>query len=77
MAELLKDNKTYGESYAADLKKTDAIGNTVDTRVNMYNPMYYLSEYYDGYQTSNVAKYWRIRTGITRPLKKYRFIIIE
>jgi hypothetical protein len=30
----------------------------------MYNPMYYLSDYYDGYQTSKVARYWRIRTGI-------------
>jgi hypothetical protein len=66
MAELLKDNETYGDSYAADLKKTDALGNTVDYRVNMYNPMYYLSEYYDGYRTSNVAQYWRIRTGITQ-----------
>jgi hypothetical protein len=66
MAELLKDNETYGDSYAADLEKTDALGNTVDYRVNMYNPMYYLSEYYDGYQTSNVAQYWRIRTGITQ-----------
>jgi hypothetical protein len=66
MAELLKDNETYGDSYAADLEKTDALENTVDSRVNMYNPMYYLSEYYDGYQTSNVAQYWRIRTGITQ-----------
>jgi hypothetical protein len=66
MAELLQDNDTYGESYAADLEKEDALGNTVDYRVNMYNPMYYLSDYYDGYQTSNVATYWRIRTGITQ-----------
>jgi hypothetical protein len=66
MAELLKDNETYGASYASDLEKTDALGNTVDYRVNMYNPMYYLSEYYDGSQTSNVAQYWRIRTGITQ-----------
>jgi hypothetical protein len=66
MAELLKDNETYGASYAADLEKTDALGNTVDERVNMYNPMYYLSEYYEGYQTSNVAQYWRIRTGIAQ-----------
>jgi hypothetical protein len=32
----------------------------------MYIPMYYLSDYYDGYQTSNVATYWRIRTGIAQ-----------
>jgi hypothetical protein len=66
MAELLKDNETYGASYAADLAKEDALGNTVDYRVNMYNPMYYLCDYYEGYQTANVAQYWRIRTGITQ-----------
>lgn len=66
MTELLKDNETYGASYAADLEKEDALGNTVDYRVNMYNPMYYLSDYYEGYQTSNVAQYWRIRTGIAQ-----------
>ncbi|MCF2683711.1 hypothetical protein [Faecalicatena contorta] len=66
MTELLKDNETYGASYAADLEKKDTLGNTVDYRVNMYNPMYYLSDYYEGYQTSNVAQYWRIRTGIAQ-----------
>lgn len=30
----------------------------------MYNPMYYLLDYYDGYQTSTVAKHWLIHTGI-------------
>ncbi len=65
MADLLKDTE-YGEAYAADLEKTDALGNTVDYRLNMYNPMYYLSDYYEGYQSANVAKYWRIRTGITQ-----------
>ena len=65
MAELLKDT-AYGTAYAADLEKTDALGNTVDYRLNMYNPMYYLDDYYEGYQSANVAKYWRIRTGITQ-----------
>ena len=32
----------------------------------MYNPLYYLSGYYDGYQKSTVADYWRIRTGIAQ-----------
>ena len=32
----------------------------------MYNPLYYLSGYYDGYQKSAVADYWRIRTGIAQ-----------
>lgn len=66
MAELLKDNEIYGAAYAADLAKKDFLGNTVDVRVDMYNPMYYLCDYYEGYQTSNVATYWRIRTGITQ-----------
>jgi hypothetical protein len=35
MAELLQDNDTYGEAYAADLEREDALGNTVDYRVNM------------------------------------------
>ena len=30
----------------------------------MYNPMYYLLQYYAGYKTSTVAPHWRIRTGI-------------
>ncbi len=66
MAALLQDNAQYGEAYANDLQKTDALGNTVAYRLNMYNPMYYLEDYYDGYQTANVASYWRIRTGINQ-----------
>ncbi|KFL91617.1 hypothetical protein [Lactiplantibacillus plantarum] len=34
--------------------------------MNLYNPLYYLTSYYDGYNTSKVAKYWRIRTGINQ-----------
>lgn len=66
MAELLKDNAEYGTAYAEDLARTDALGISVIDRVNMYNPLYYLSEYYDGYKTSEVAAYWRIRTGINQ-----------
>ena len=32
----------------------------------MYTPLYYLLENSDGYGTSTVAKYWRIRTGIAQ-----------
>lgn len=66
MAELLKNNEKYGNAYAVDLVKADSIGNTVDYRMNMYNPMYYICDYYDGYKNANVAKYWRIRTGINQ-----------
>ena len=66
MAELLKDNAEYGAAYAEDLARTDAFGVSVTDRVNMYNPLYYLSGYYAGYQTSTVASHWRIRTGINQ-----------
>lgn len=65
MAELLKGTE-YGESYAEDLQKTDSLGNTANYRVNMYNPMYYIEDYYKGYKSANIAKYWRIRTGINQ-----------
>lgn len=56
----------YASSYAEDLEKTDSVGNTADIRLNMYTPLYYLLESEDGYGTSTVAKYWRIRTGINQ-----------
>ena len=54
----------YATEYAGDLKKTDGLNTTMQTRVDMYNPMYYLCDYYNGSGTSDVAKYWRINTGI-------------
>lgn len=56
----------YESAFTEDLAKTDSVGNTVDVRLNMYTPLYYLLESYDGYNTSTVAKYWRIRTGINQ-----------
>ncbi|MFN8442613.1 MAG: hypothetical protein U0175_17695 [Caldilineaceae bacterium] len=52
------------DTYATDLTAVDKLGNGIQERQNMYNPMYYLLASYDGYQTSTVAKYWRINTGI-------------
>lgn len=67
LAQILSDlNNEYADDYASDLAKTDSVGNTVDVRLNMYTPLYYLLESSDGYQTSTVAKYWRIRTGINQ-----------
>ena len=57
-------SQDYASEYKNDLEKTDSQNNTMKTRVNMYNPMYYLCDYYDGSQSSDVAKYWRINTGI-------------
>ncbi len=60
---------SYKSDFDTDLAKVDKFGNNRDTRVAMYTPMYYLlsnSTYYKGGGTgaSNVAPYWRIRTGI-------------
>ena len=65
MAQLLAGTE-YEAAYLEDLARVDVMGNTVDVRVNMYNPMYYLNASYDGYQTSSVAPVWRIRTGINQ-----------
>ena len=54
----------YESAFTTDLARKDSVGNTVDVRVSMYNPMYYMCSYYAGYKTSNVASCWRIRTGI-------------
>jgi len=75
LAKLLKSNTasygafrdwqaSYAVDFAADLAERDALGTDMQTRVDMYNPMYYLCNYYKGYNTSTPAKYWRIRTGI-------------
>lgn len=75
LADLLAENQkkyaaysdwdaAYVEAYATDLQSVDKLGNGIQTRQNMYNPMYYLLDYYDGYQTSTVARHWRINTGI-------------
>ena len=62
---------SYYSSFISDLSSNnvDAVGKTVDCRLMMYTPLYYLidnSTYYSGggSGSSDVASYWRIRTGI-------------
>ena len=57
----------YAADYNADLAKTDFAGNSVDRRVEMYAPLYYLMEGREGFGTSSVAPHWRIRSGIEQP----------
>ena len=67
LASILKElGSSYAEAYESDLAKTDIAGNTAAVRLNMYTPLYYLLAGSEGYETSNVAKYWRIRTGINQ-----------
>lgn len=54
----------YAADYESDLAKTDSLGTDVQTRLNMYTPLYYLMESSEGYGTSTPAEYWRIRSGI-------------
>ena len=64
----------YEADFTEDLKKTDSLSVGMAARVNMYNPMYYLCEYYGGgkdvsEESSNysvVAPYFRIRTGLSQ-----------
>ncbi|MGM9637093.1 MAG: tannase [Eubacteriales bacterium] len=62
----LLEGTEYGAAFAEDLSHRDAFGNTVADRVNLYTPLFYLSDAYAGYRTSHVAPYWRIRTGINQ-----------
>lgn len=65
LAQILKDNgSSYASDYAEDLEKKDSQGHTVDYRLNMYSPLYYLLSSSEGYQSANVAKYFRINTGL-------------
>lgn len=65
MAKVLEGTE-YADAYAQDLTRTDALGTSVATRLNMYSPLYYLASNSEGYHTSEVAKFWRIRTGINQ-----------
>ena len=65
LADVLTElNSPYAADYKTDLAKKDALGYTVEQRVNMYSPLYFLMESREGYGTANVAKHWRIRSGI-------------
>ena len=59
-------DSSYPTSYESDIQLKDSIGNTIEYRSNMYNPLYYLLKFYGGYNSSNVAPYFRINTGITQ-----------
>ena len=54
------------DDYKNALSIKDHLEKTIEERVNMYNPMYYLNSYYAGYKSADVADYFRINTGITQ-----------
>ena len=59
-------NSQYVTDYESDLAKTDGLGKTIAERQDLYNPMFYLTSAYSGYQTSKLAPHWRIRSGISQ-----------
>lgn len=50
--------------YSDDMTRVDALGHSVADRVKMYSPLYYLLASSEGYQSANVAKYFRINSGL-------------
>ncbi|MCD8017377.1 MAG: carbohydrate-binding domain-containing protein, partial [Oscillospiraceae bacterium] len=63
------DILAYAEAYQEDYDSYTAdslLGYSSQYRQNMYNPMYYLCQDYDGYGDSSPAAHWRINTGITQ-----------
>lgn len=63
---LQQQGSAYAADYASDLQLTDAQGTTMQTRVNMYTPLYYLLATSEGFGSSEPAKHWRIRSGINQ-----------
>lgn len=63
MAKALK-NTPQGKDFENDLYQRDKYGYNTTKRLDMYNPLYYILPSYEGYKTSTVAPYWRIRSGL-------------
>ena len=59
-------NSQYVTDFESDLAKTDSLGKTIAERQDLYNPMFYLTSAYSGYQTSKPAPHWRIRSGLSQ-----------
>ncbi|WP_327405931.1 esterase [Streptomyces sp. NBC_01288] len=58
-------DSAYGSAaYDSDFAKKDSVGKDMAWRGDAYNPLYFLSPAFDGYRRSQVARHWRIRTGI-------------
>ena len=60
---LVNYNSKYMNEFIDDFDVVDECNNNSNTRQNMYNPMYFINEYYSGYGTSTIANHWRIRSG--------------
>ncbi len=59
-------NSQYVTDFESDLAKTDSLGKAIAERQDLYNPMFYLTSAYSGFQTSKPAPHWRIRSGLSQ-----------
>lgn len=65
MPKVLK-NSPEAKKYTDDWFKPDAFGSSVQDRLNMYTPLYFVLPSYEGYNTTKVAPFWRVRSGISQ-----------
>lgn len=67
LGEILEEvGSDYAADYSSDLERIDSMGTDMQTRVNMYTPLFYLLPAAEGFGQSEPAKHWRIRTGINQ-----------
>jgi len=59
-------DSSYPSAYKEDRAYTDAQGKSSDFRQEIYDPLYYLCDAYEGAGASKPSAHWRIRTGITQ-----------
>ncbi len=57
-------NSAYVKDWSDDLAQVDALKTDISTRMNMFNPLYFLSGHYEGYGSAKVASHWRINSGL-------------
>lgn len=55
---------SYEDEFEEDFRVNDEMGHNMNLRVDMMTPLYYLVKRFPGYHKSNVAPFWRIRTGL-------------
>ena len=59
-------DSSYPNAYKEDRAYIDAQGKSSDFRQEIYDPLYYLCDAYEGKGSSTPSKHWRIRTGIAQ-----------
>ena len=54
----------YVQDWTGDLTEVDSLKTKMNIRMNMFNPLYFVSGYYEGFGTATVAPFWRVNTGL-------------